>query len=153
MTTPAAKPGGADHVIVGGCAPIVFENRMGSHFRLRSVHVDLDGTTLLEKTDPPDGPNSLFDVHEMPVFVGQVAPGGHDIHVVLVYVSRAFGIYSYTRNYKFTVRSTQALSITAGRPLQLQIVAYEKGGPMTPIEERPAIRFFVVGQAGSAEGR
>ena len=78
-------------------------------------------------------------------------PGDHDIHVVLVYVSRAFGIYSYIRNYKFTVRSTQALTITAGRPLQLQIVAHEKGGPTTSLEERPAIR-FVVGTEGSAEG-
>ena len=49
------------------------------------------------------------------------------------------GIFSYLRDYKFKVKSSYNLWPRKG--LVLHVHAYEKGGPTTPLEERPAVRF------------
>jgi hypothetical protein len=50
-------------------------------------------------------------------------------------------VFSYLKGYHFEARSSHSFTAVEGKTLTLQIVAYEKGGVTTPLEERPAVRF------------
>jgi hypothetical protein len=39
------------------------------------------------------------------------------------------------------VRSAHAFTAPEGKAVHLRVVAYEKGGPTAPLEERPAVRY------------
>jgi hypothetical protein len=50
-------------------------------------------------------------------------------------------VFSYLRGYRFEVRSSHSFTAVDGKTVNLDAVAYEKGGVTTPLEERPAIRY------------
>ncbi|MEM9691107.1 MAG: hypothetical protein AAGA56_01055, partial [Myxococcota bacterium] len=53
-----------------------------------------------------------------------------------------YGVFSYLRGYRFEVRSSHSFTAVEGKTTRLRILAYEKGGVTTPIEERPAVRYL-----------
>jgi hypothetical protein len=126
--------------IAGAKAVIIHENRMGSNFELESASYALDGAPLLSKVDK-DG--DLSDKESLDLFTGAIVPGNHNISVNLVYRGSGFGVFSYLRGYKFKIRSSYAFTAEEGKITTVHVVAYEKGGITTDLQDRPAIRYDV----------
>jgi len=117
---------------------LVFVNEMSSSFHLTRLVVLYDGSPLATKTDEHDG---IASKKEIPIFVDLVQSGDHTIQVLVEYRGNGHGIFSYLDGYKFEVRSSRSFTALPGKTMSLRIVGYNQGGPLTPIEEQPAIRF------------
>lgn len=130
-------------------AEIVFQNDMSSAFRLRRVVALYDGAPLASKTDERD---QIGDQKEIPLYAELVQPGDHTIQILLEYQGNGYGIFSYLKGYKFEVRSSRSFTAIEGKTLQLRVVGYEQGGPTTPLEERPAVRYVEKIQVGVGSG-
>ncbi len=126
--------------VVGGSRAIIqHENEMGGAFRLVRAVYALDGAPILTRADDN---GSLADLHDFPVYNGQIGAGDHTLTVNLEYQGNGYGIFSYVKGYTFRVRSTESFSVPEGKAIQIRVVGYEKGGPTTPPEERPAVRYI-----------
>jgi hypothetical protein len=130
-------------------AEVVFENDMSSAFRLKRIVALYDGAPLATKTDERD---TIGDQKEIPLYAELVQPGDHTLQVLLEYQGNGYGIFSYLKGYKFEVRSSRSFTAIEGKTLQLRVVGYEQGGPTTPLEERPAVRYVEKIQAGVGAG-
>jgi hypothetical protein len=126
-------------VVGGGQAVIVHENRMTQSYKLVRVVYALDGAPIFTKADEE---GTLGDQKEFEVYNGSIVPGEHTLTVSLEYRGHGFGVFAYLKGYRFTVRSTYTFAVPEGRVANLQVVGYEKGGPTTPLEERPAVRYI-----------
>ena len=78
----------------------------------------------------------------IPIFNGSIPPGDHTVQVLVNLQGHGYGVFSYLRGYKFGVRSSHSFTAVEGKTTRLRILAYEKGGVTTPLEERPAIRYL-----------
>ncbi len=137
-------------VVAGSQAVIVHENKMSSSFRLVRAVYALDGAPIFNRTDEEGG---LGEQDEFQVYNGSIVPGEHTLTVNLEYRGHGFGIFSYLRGYRFKVRSNYTFTAPEGKAVTLRVVAYEKGGPTAPLEERPAIRYIErVSSASRAAG-
>ncbi len=122
----------------GSRASIRFQNELSSAFRVTRVLVVLDGAVQYNKTDQS---GALAEQSEIPIFNGSVPPGDHTLQVLVNLQGNGYGVFSYLRGYRFEVRSSHSFTAVEGKTINLQAVAYEKGGVTTPLEERPAIRY------------
>jgi hypothetical protein len=128
-----------DRKIAGSKATIVFRNEMGGSFRLIKATFLLDGGPVFNKSDET---GSLSDREQFDLFDGPVMPGDHTISVVLNYRGHGYGIFSYLKGYSFKTRSSRTFTVNEGKAVRVEIVAYEKGGVTTPLDERPAVRYI-----------
>lgn len=126
-------------VIAGSKATIVHRNEMGSSFKLVRAVFALDGAPVFSRASE-DG-EGLNDSDEIELFNGSIVPGEHTLSVNLEYRGHGYGIFSYLKGYRFKVRSSHAFTAAEGKLIQLRVVAYEKGGPTTPLEDRPDVRY------------
>src|SRR5262245_49975429 len=122
----------------GSRANIRFQNELSSAFRVTRVLVVLDGAVQYNKTDQS---GALAEQSEIPIFNGSVPPGDHTLQVLINLQGNGYGVFSYLRGYRFEVRSSHSFTAVEGKTINLQAIAYEKGGVTTPLEERPAIRY------------
>jgi hypothetical protein len=122
----------------GSRAGIKFTNELSSAFRVTRALFVLDGAVQYNKTDQS---GALADQAEIPIFSGSIPPGDHTVQVLLNLQGNGYGVFSYLRGYRFEVRSSHSFTSVEGKTINLQAVAYEKGGVTTPLEERPAIRY------------
>jgi hypothetical protein len=122
----------------GSRASIKFQNELSSAFRVTRVLVVLDGAVNYNKTDQS---GALSDQPEIPIFNGSIPPGDHTLQVLVNLQGNGYGVFSYLRGYRFEVRSSHSFTAVEGKTINLQAIAYEKGGVTTPLEERPAIRY------------
>jgi hypothetical protein len=122
----------------GSRATIRFTNELSSAFRVTRVLVVLDGAVQYNKTDQS---GALAEQPEIPIFNGSVPPGDHTLQVLINLQGHGYGVFSYLRGYRFEVRSSHSFTAVEGKTVNLQALAYEKGGVTTPLEERPAIRY------------
>jgi hypothetical protein len=133
----------SDTILSGGAsgsrAVIRFENKLSNQFMLTRVLVVLDGAVQYNKTDRAD---VLADQKMIPIFSGSIPPGDHTVQVLINLRGNGYGVFSYLRGYRFEVRSSHSFTAVEGKTTQLRILAYEKGGVTTPLEERPAIRYL-----------
>jgi hypothetical protein len=124
---------------VGGArAEISFTNDMSSAFRLVRALFVLDGAVQYNKQDETGG---LAEQKSIPIFNGSIPPGDHTLQILVKLQGHGYGVFSYLRGYKFEVKSTQSFTVTEGKTLRLEAIAFEKGGVTTPLEQRPAIRY------------
>ncbi len=126
-------------VVGGGQAVIVHENRMSDSYKLVRVVYALDGAPIFTKADEE---GTLGDQEEFQVYNGSIVPGEHTLTVNLEYRGHGYGVFAYLQGYRFKVRSTYTFAVPEGRISTLHVVGYEKGGPTTPLEERPAVRYI-----------
>jgi len=126
-------------VVGGGQAVIVHENRMSQSYKLVRVVYALDGAPIFTKADEE---GSLGDQKEFEVYDGSIVPGEHTLTVSLEYRGNGYGVFAYLKGYRFKVRSTYTFAVPEGRVSTVHVVGYEKGGPTTPLEERPAVRYI-----------
>lgn len=137
---------------VGGArAEITFRNNMSSAFQLTRALFVLDGAVQYNKQDDT---GQLAEQKEIPIFSGSVPPGDHTLQVLIQFRGHGYGVFSYLRGYKFEVKSSHSFTVTEGKTIELEAVAWEKGGVTTPLEQRPAVRFVEkirsTGAAGSS---
>jgi len=126
---------------VGGArAEITFKNDLSSAFRMTGATFVLDGAVQYNKTDESEN-SALAAQKEIPVFSGSIPPGDHTLQIVLRLRGHGYGVFSYLRGYKFQVPSSHTFTITEGKTLKLDVVAWEKGDVTTALEQRPAIRY------------
>lgn len=138
-------------VVAGAQAVIVHENRMSSSYKLIKAVYALDGAPIFNKADEEGelGERDTFDVYN-----GSIVPGEHTLTVNLEYRGHGYGIFSYLKGYRFKVRSNYSFTAPEGRTVQIRVVGYEKGGPTSPLEDRPAIRYIerVTARSGGGGG-
>lgn len=126
---------------VGGArAEIAFKNDISNAFRLTGAVFVLDGVVQYNKQDDSES-GLLASQKEIPIFSGSIPPGDHSLQVVLHLHGYGYGVFSYLRSYKFDVRSSHTFTVTEGKTVGLDVIAWEKGDVTTPLEQRPAIRF------------
>jgi len=119
-------------------AEVVFENEMSSAFRLKRVVALYDGAPLATKTDEKD---QIGDMKEVPLYNELVQPGDHTLQFLIEYQGNGYGIFSYLKGYKFEIRSSRSFTALEGKTVAIRVIGYEQGGPTTPIEEKPAVRY------------
>jgi hypothetical protein len=126
-------------VIAGARATITHRNEMGSMYTpIRYVYA-LDGQEIYSKTDES---GKLGDQKEIEVFNGSITPGNHTLSVQMVYQGNGYGVFSYLKGYKFTAKSSRTFTAPEGKQLQLKVVGFEKGNPVTTDpKDRPAVDF------------
>lgn len=124
---------------VGGArAEIRFRTEMGGAFRLSRALFVLDGAVQYNKKDES---GSLSNKKEIPIFSGSIPPGDHTLQVLVQMRGHGYGVFSYLRGYQFEVKSSHSFTVTEGKAIVLDAIAWEKGGVTTPLEQRPAIRY------------
>lgn len=126
--------------ISGSQARLVHSNEMGNAFELVQAIYSLDGNQIYNKRDQ-DG--DLADKEEFEIFNGAIVPGNHNISVMFVYRGSGYGVFSYLKGYKFTIRSSYTFTAEEGKTTEVKIVAYEKGNITTALEERPDVRYEI----------
>jgi hypothetical protein len=125
-------------VVAGAQTAIVHENKMSASYKLVKAVYALDGAPIFNRSDEE---GALGDRPEFDVYNGSIVPGEHTLTVNLEYRGHGYGIFSYLKGYRFKVRSSHTFSAPEGKAVSLRVVAYEKGGPTAPLEERPAVRY------------
>ncbi|HZS41778.1 MAG TPA: dihydrolipoamide acetyltransferase [Polyangia bacterium] len=125
-------------VIAGSRAVIVHRNEMGSMYQpIRYVYA-LDGAEIYAKSDDS---GKLGEQKEIEIFNGSLVPGNHTLSVQMVYQGNG-AIFTYLKGYKFTARSSHTFTAGEGKQLQLKVVGFEKGNPVTTDpKDRPAVDF------------
>lgn len=143
----------SDTILSGGASgsrsTIRFENKLSSQFRVNRALIVLDGAVQYNKTDRS---GVLAEQKVIPIFNGSIPPGDHTVQVLINLRGHGYGVFSYLRGYRFEVRSSHSFTAAEGKTTHLRILAYEKGGVTTPLEERPAIRYLEKVQSGLADG-
>lgn len=122
---------------VGAQAVVSHSNEMGSSFRLIKLTYSLDGTQVFARSD--ETAENLYKTKSFDIFVGPIAPGTHTVAANATYRGNGYGVFEYLTKYTFTARGTQAFTAGEGKVTKLDCKGFEKGGPTTPLEKRPAI--------------
>jgi hypothetical protein len=133
---------------VGAQATIVHLNKMGSKFRLTKLVYAIDGAQVFTRTD--DAAESLYKTKAFDILNGPIAPGSHTISVVAVYKGHGAGPFKYLDKYAFTAKASHSFTVEEGKTVKVEAVGYEKGGPNTPMEKRPDIKFTATAVAPAA---
>ncbi len=127
-------------VIAGSRAKIKHQNDMGSSFKLIKLVYAVDGAQIYSKTDDS---GVLDDQRKFEIFNGSIVPGNHTISVMMIFRGHGYGIFSYLKGYKFTVRSSHTFTAGEGRETEVTVRAFEKGNVTTDLKDRPAVKFEV----------
>lgn len=141
----------SDTILSGGIggarAEITFKNELSGAFRLTRLLVVLDGAVQYNKEDET---GALAAQDKIPIFSGSVPPGDHTLQVLVGLRGHGYGVFSYLRGYKFEVKGTHSFTITEGKTIQLDAIAWEKGDVTTPLEQRPDVRYLEKVKSGTA---
>ena len=145
----------SDTILSGGAggarAEINFVNDLSSAFRLTGALFVLDGAVQYNKQDESDD-SALASQKQIPIFIGSIPPGDHTVQIVLQLRGNGYGVFSYLKGYKFKVPSSHSFTVSEGKTLKLDVIAWEKGDVTTDLTDRPAIRFTENISSGVATG-
>jgi len=122
---------------VGAQAVIAHSNEMGGSFRLVELKYVLDGTQVLERNEQTT--EDLYKVKSFDVFSGPIAPGNHTLTAMAKYKGHGYSMFAYVDKYEFIARGNTAFTTGEGKVSKVDCRGYEKGGPSTPLEKRPAL--------------
>ncbi len=126
-------------VIAGARAVIINRNEMSSIFQPIRIVYALDGAEIFAKSDDT---GKLGEQKEMEIFNGSLLPGNHTLSVTIVYQGNGFGVFSYLKGYKYTVRKSNSFSVPEGKVTTLKVVGIEKGNALTTDpKDRPDLDF------------
>lgn len=124
---------------IGSQATIVHVNKMGSQFRLTKLVYAVDGAQVFTRSD--EAAETLYKTKSFDILNGPIAPGSHTISVVAIYRGHGAGPFKYLDKYTFTAKSSHSFTVEEGKTVKVDAVGYEKGGPNTPMEKKPDIKF------------
>lgn len=120
---------------------IVVDDQMSSSFRLTGVKVQLDGRPIYARQAEASQRARQLLVHD-----GVLEAGEHDLAVELDFRGSGQGVFSYLNGYRFGAKKEQRFRLDGDRPAVVRVIAHERGGPTTPLEERPAIAVKVASE-------
>ena len=126
---PAPAPEAKPQKPADGSALGSFQNRVGPSFTLARVVCQIDGQTVYSG---PGGKN-------LTLFQRSLAPGAHSVSVTAEYRGNTVGVFSYAQGYRFKVSSGRRFNVVSGKPVQVSITGYEKGGPTQAFDDRLAL--------------
>jgi hypothetical protein len=121
----------------GAQAVVAHAGDMGASFRLIKLIYSLDGTQVFARTD--DTAENLYKAKSFDVFAGPISPGNHNLAAIATYRGHGYGVFEYLSKYTFTAKGNQAFIASEGKIAKVDCRGFEKGGPTTPLEKRPAI--------------
>lgn len=124
----------------GARAVIAHRNEMGGAFKLLSVQYALDTAPIFKKVDVN---GDLDGIEEREIHSSNIVPGNHNIAVQMTFQGQGYGFFSYVKGYKFKVTSSYTFTAEEGKVITIKVVAFERGGVTTKLEERPAIRYDI----------
>ena len=113
-------------------AVIRHKNEMGSSYRLIKAVYALDGVQITRKTDETgrsgrdEGVRHLQRRHP--------ARLAHAVGVLL-YQGNGFGVFSYLKGYKMTVKSSHTFVAGEAKATAITVVGYEKGNMTTNLQD------------------
>lgn len=113
-----------------------FRDEIPATFVLVGVAFALDGAMVFESNDP-----ALLARRRFPVTATGLGAGRHELAVRLLFRGHGYGVFSYLRGYRFQAQGFHALDARRGSTIGVTVVAHERGDALTPVEERPALRF------------
>lgn len=122
----------------GAKAEIVFVNDLSAAFKLTEAVFVLDGAVQYRKQDET---GTLAAQETIPIFSGSIPAGDHTLQVLLKVRGHGYGVFSYLRGYHFDLRGTHSFTVTDGKVVVVKVMAWERGGATTPLEDRPALRY------------
>lgn len=122
---------------VGAQALIAHADQMGSSFRLIKLVYSLDGTQVFARTD--EAAESLYKTKSFDVFTGPIAPGNHNLQVLVMYRGHGYGVFEYLSKFTFTAKGQATFTTGEGKISKVECRGFEKGGAGTPMEKRPAV--------------
>lgn len=122
----------------GARAEIEFVNDLGGAWRIIEAVFILDGAVQYKRTDQT---GALSEQKTIPIFAGNVPAGPHTLQVMLKLRGHGFGVFSYLQGIEATVRNDHSFTLTDGKVIRLTATAWEQGGPTTPVEQQPTVRF------------
>jgi len=125
----------------GGRVNIRFENELSAAWHIVEITVVFDGAVQYKKSDDS---GALSAQKKTPIFSGAVPAGDHTVQVLIKLRGHGFGVFSYLRGIEANVRHDHSFTLTAGQDIEVVAVAWEQGGPTTPAEKRPDVRFHEV---------
>ena len=121
-------------------AVIHHKNEMGTSYRLIKAVYALDGVQIYSRADDS---GRLAEMTEFDIYNGAIQPGSHTLTVMMVYQGNGFGVFSYLKGYKMTVRSSHTFLAGEAKSTAITVVGYEKGNLTTNLQDRPAVDFRV----------
>jgi hypothetical protein len=122
---------------VGAQATIDHADQMGASFRVTKLVYSLDGTQVFARSD--EAGESMYKTKAFDIFSGPITPGNHNLQIVATYRGHGYGVFEYLSKFTFTARGNQAFVAGEGKIAKVDCRGYEKGGPTTPLEKRPAV--------------
>src|SRR5690606_34254217 len=132
----------SDTILSGGSgaarAETEFVNDLSGAWHVVEAVFVLDGAVQYKKADDS---GVLAKQKRIPIFSGSVPTGDHTLQVMLKLRGHGFGVFSYLRGIEASLTSDHSFTITGGKVIELKATAWEQGGPTTPVEQQPDIRF------------
>jgi hypothetical protein len=116
-------------------ADIAVSDAMSGAFVLTGLHVWLDGAPVYERDD--DSGVLRSDLH---LLSGPIATGDHEARIT-VRLRGDGTLLPYMRAYRFEVHSTHKFSATPGQIATVCVRAFERGNPITPYVQLPALEW------------
>jgi hypothetical protein len=83
----------------------------------------------------------MADLTGIDIFEGPISVGEHTLQMLLNLQGNGYGTFAYLKSYHFEPRSSHRFTAIAGKTILVQVVAYEKGGRTTQLEDRLAVRY------------
>jgi hypothetical protein len=122
----------------GGSIVVIVEDQISPAFMQERWELFVDGGQVASCSAQNQLPGP---VAPMVAYEGYLSPGEHEVSIVFRHRGHGTGVFSYLKGYVFQSRSKHDVAIGPTGFLTLKAVAYERGGPTTPLEQRPAVRF------------
>ncbi len=123
--------------LAGARAIVIHKMDLGAAWKLNQAYYALDGTKLYNRVDK-DGDLQEDDVIQ--VYDGSVAPGNHNLSVLVKYQGTRVGIFPYFRGYDGDIKSSCDFTAKEGKVAQIRVTVFPEGGVAESIEKRPMVR-------------
>ena len=117
---------------------LLFQNRMGSLYTLIKLEVVLDGIYVHKRVD---NRGRLDRKKTLTIFNGAVAPVAHHVAVKLVYRAKSLGLFTYRRQYVYTLRDAHTVQMGPGSRATVTIRGYRRGNIFWRAVNRFAVQF------------
>ncbi len=116
---------------------LTYRDNMGASYHLLYLEYVLDQTAVCRLEEPWVGRGSSDRV--VGIFRGRLPPGPHRLEVRLLYRGEGHGVFTYLRDYRFTVSSRLDFESRKGEALVVDAFGTERTD--LPLQERPIVRF------------
>jgi hypothetical protein len=140
LTSCAGRPPAPRHGFGSVHTEVRVDNQMSTSFRLVGVKLSLNGRPIYDRRS-----DDLAAQHSFLVYDGVLDAGEHELEARLDFRGQGYGVFSYLNGYRFAAKTTQRFELDANRAV-VHVMAHERGGPTTPLEERPAVTVRVTSE-------